>query len=399
MKKVLDAIKHFFGKINKDEVKSFFIKNWRYFAAVVLLVVMIVILVQCTGPQKRSKANLDTQGASVEDFVLDDVFEQDAYEAVDDLIINYFTAYANGDVATLETLAHPITANEKSYITVCSEYFEAYQNISCYTKSGLTKGSYLVSTYYELKFYGVETVAPGLEFFYIETDANGNLYINNRYSAYNRERMEQEMDPDIYSIYVLFGQQDDVTALRENVQAQYEVAMNSDVNLVNMLGTTFPAAINDWKQMIALQDASSEDSTESEPTADGEVAADGQDAADNADAADGQDAADQADASNPDNAGADGSDVTDAEAGVSETVFSAQMKKEYGGVVGAKTVKVKVTGNSVNVRSGADTTSGSLGKAKKDETYVRLGTEGDWSMIDYNGQNGYVKSEFLEVIQ
>lgn len=394
MKKVIDSIKNFFKKIDFNAVKEFFVKYWRYFAAVLVFVIMLVILVKCTGPDKRRSAVEDTQEPSAENFVLDDVFEQDAYEAVDNLIIDYFTAFANGDIAALETLAHPITDNEKSYITVCSQYFESYQNVSCYTKSGLTEGSYLVSTYYELKFYGVETVAPGLEFFYIETDANGNLYINNRYCAYNRERMEQEMDPDIYSIYVLFGQQDDVTALRQNVQAQYEEAMNSDVNLVAMLSTTFPAAINDWKQMVATQEATEEDSTQDgEPTVDEEAAAENPDdsPADDQEAADGE----TADGENPEAAAAD----ADAQAGVAETVFSADMKKEYGGVVGAKTVTVKVTSKSVNVRSGADTNSESLGKVKKDETYTRLGTEGDWSLIDYNGQNGYVKSEFLEVVQ
>lgn len=393
MKKVIDSIKNFFKKIDFNAVKEFFVKYWRYFAAVLVFVLMLVVLVNCTGPDKRRSAVLDTQEPSAENFVLDDVFEQDAYEAVDNLIINYFNAFANGDIAALETLAHPITDNEKSYITVCSQYFESYQNVSCYTKSGLTEGSYLVSTYYELKFYGVETVAPGLEFFYIETDANGNLYINNRYCAYNRERMEQEMDPDIYSIYVLFGQQDDVTALRQNVQAQYEEAMNSDVNLVAMLSTTFPAAINDWKQMVAMQVAAEEGSTQ-----DGEPSVDGEDAAaQNPDdtPADGQDAADGEDTAGENPEVAD----EDAQAGVAETVFSAEMKKEYGGVVGAKTVKVKVISKSVNVRSGADTNSESLGKVKKDETYTRLGTEGDWSLIDYNGQNGYVKSEFLEVVQ
>lgn len=389
MKKVMDSIKNFFKKIDINQVKEFFVKYWRYFAAVLVFVLMLLVLVNCTGPDKRKSAVQDTQEPSAENFVLDDVFEQDAYEAVDNLIINYFNAFANGDIAALETLAHPITDNEKSYITVCSQYFEGYQNVSCYTKSGLTEGSYLVSTYYELKFYGVETVAPGLEFFYIETDANGNLYINNRYCAYNRERMEQEMDPDIYSIYVLFGQQDDVTALRQNVQAQYEEAMNSDVNLVAMLGTTFPAAINDWKQMVAMQEAAEEGSTQTgEPTVDEEDAA-----AENPD--------DNQEAENAGDTAGDNPEVADADAqaGVAETVFSAEMKKEYGGAVGAKTVKVKVISNSVNVRSSADTNSESLGKVKKDETYMRLGTEGDWSLIDYNGRNGYVKSEFLEVVQ
>ena len=391
MKKVFDSIRDFFAQIEWGEIYSFCKKNWRYFAAIGIFVVMLVVLVNCTGPNKRSGEALGTEELSAENFVLDDVFEQDAYEAVDTLIVNYFTAVANNDVATLETIAYPLTDNEKSYIGVCSQYFENYQNISCYTKSGLTPGSYLVSTYYELKFYGVDTVAPGLEFFYIETDANGNLYINNRYCAYNRERQEQEMDPDIYAIYVMFGKQDDVSALRQNVQAQYEEALFKDSNLVGVLSVTFPNAVATWKQQVAIDEALAENATEDTQTAVDET--DGDDAVQTGEAGTGDDAGDAV----ADDATVTGDDGGDA--GVAEQVFNAANKKEYGGAVGSKTVTVKVTSKSVNVRSSASTSSGSLGKVKKDETYTRIGTEGDWSLIDYNGQNGYVKSEFLEVIQ
>ena len=51
-----------------------------------------------------------------------------------------------------------------------SQYVEAYQSIRCYTKQGLDDKSYLVSVYLEMKFAGVDTVAPGLSFFYVQTN-------------------------------------------------------------------------------------------------------------------------------------------------------------------------------------------------------------------------------------
>lgn len=87
-------------------------------------------------------------------------YQENAIPAVNELINNYFTAYANGDVVTLQTLATPITQNEQSYIALISQYIEAYQNINCYTKSGLDSSSYLVNVSLDDNVMGVDTVAP-----------------------------------------------------------------------------------------------------------------------------------------------------------------------------------------------------------------------------------------------
>lgn len=56
---------------------------------------------------------------------------------------------------------------------------------------------------------------------------------------------------------------------------------------------------------------------------------------------------------------------------------------------------IKVTADSVNIRSQANTDCDILGKAKLNDQFVLLGTDGEWSIIDYMGTNGYIKSEFL----
>ncbi len=56
---------------------------------------------------------------------------------------------------------------------------------------------------------------------------------------------------------------------------------------------------------------------------------------------------------------------------------------------------VYVTGSDVNIRAQATTESASLGKAQRGDAFQSSGNEGDWIKIDYNGQTGYIRSDFL----
>ena len=61
-------------------------------------------------------------------------------------------------------------------------------------------------------------------------------------------------------------------------------------------------------------------------------------------------------------------------------------------------VYVKMIGDNVNVRSQNNTDCDVLGKAKKGETFEKVETVDDWTHIIYNGQDGYIKSEFLQEV-
>jgi hypothetical protein len=371
MNKVLDSIKEFFAKavetvsakIDKKKIRRFFRHYGRYLMAGVLLLILFVVLYQCTGPEKArtGEAVSDTEATQTAEFVLDDSFEQDAHEEINTLITNYYTAYAAGNTDELAAYAYPITDNEKSYIVLCSQFQEAYQNISCYTKSGLTDGSYFVSVCYDLKFYDVETAAPGLDFFYVETDENGALYINNLYSGYNRERMEEDMDPDVYAAYVQYRQQDDLQAIREEVQQRYQDALSTDVNLVNMLSTVFPEAVDNWKNTV-LASADGEDQTEAVESTEAE-------------------GTESPSEENTDAAAEEIPDETVPEETVQETVQ-----------------QVEITGESLNVRAEASKDSENLGKAPKGSVYTKLGESGEWTQIDYNGTAAYVKTEYVKEV-
>ena len=189
------------NNIDIQKMVEFVKKNARYFVAGALFVVLLLILVKFTG---NGTGNADDNNVAVtETVVTEEAYEENAVPAVNELINNYFT-YASGDIVTLQTLATPITQNEQSYITLISQYIEQYQDINCYTKSGLDSNSYMVNVSLNVKFMGVETPAPGLYFFYVRTNDDGSLYIDNLYSEYNLSRQESALDTSIRNLITNF---------------------------------------------------------------------------------------------------------------------------------------------------------------------------------------------------
>ena len=214
--------------------------------------ILVVILVKCTGPQKDQKETQNgTQGVTqTTEYQEIGKLQKDADPELVTLMENYYAAYAGGDTDSLEMIAQPLSDNEKSYITTFSEYYEDYQNITCYSTKGATDDSYLVSVCYDLKFKGVDTPAPGMDFFYVERDGKGNLIINNIYSAYNFNFLDQDLDANLYSLILAYEKSDEVVALQKEVQTSYNEAVKSDEKLANMVGGTLRNAMAKWRETI-----------------------------------------------------------------------------------------------------------------------------------------------------
>ena len=413
MKEFFNKIKSFFKKEKIKKVTDWCIKNRRFFFAAFLFIALVVVLYACTGPnvKKNAKDNAadggqtSTENGAMADFTLDPDFEKDAHADVNELITSYFAAYASADIDALEAIASPISDNEKSYIRVFSAYIESYENISCYTKSGLTDNSYLVSAYFDLKFYGVETMAPGLDFFYVETKDDGSLYINNLYSPYNLNRTENTLDPNVYAVILQFGQQEDAIALRDQVKSAYSEAVASDVDLATMLSTTIPNAMTAWMESVITP---AENTEAGETQTDEPAAGDGSDtSADSTDAADGGsnapadngDAADNGGDAPVDNGDAadNGDDAPADDAAVADTPVD-NTSDETPAVNENKEVKVKVNIKSVKVREEASTSSDVIAGAEKGDTFTKLGEKDGWTKIDYNGKTGYIKSDYVDEV-
>lgn len=334
----------------KDKVKQMkidrsvkFIKdNIRYFAAGALFVVMVVVLATCAGREDGDSVLQEDGTAAAEEYRID------AYEEVNALVDQYYTAYAAGDIAALTAIASPVSENEQQYIAMISQYVDAYQNVKCYTKQGLDANSYLVSVSMEVKFAGADTPAPGLDFFYIRTNEDGALYIDNLYSQYNLSNQENALDTSIQNLIHTFENQEDVIALKTEVQENYDAAVRADENLAAVLSTTIPNAIAEWVAQVTAQNAQPEGTETAVP---------------------------------------EETETPEEQPETSETPEEPQEQPEQPETV--------YTLDTVNVRTAADTNSEKLATIEKGKAIGRIGTEGDWSKVDYGGTPGYIKSEYL----
>ena len=307
------------------------------------MVVLILVLAMCAKPKGSDSDVVVNANATESTQATEEAYQVDAYENINTLITQYYTAYAAGDITTLSSIATPISANEQSYIGLFSQYVDEYQNIKCYTKTGLDVNSYLVSVSMEIKFTGVDTTAPGLDFFYVRTNDDGTLYIDNLYSQYNLANQENALDTSVQSLIGQFESESDVVELQSEVQTRYDEALTADENLANMIQTTIPAAIKDWVSQVAAQAATEQ------------------------------------------------TEATEA-AEQPETEQPQETEQQEETVQQTETLATK---DRVNVRAAADTESEKLGTLDQGTVVTRTAVDGDWSVIDYNGTTGYVKNEFL----
>lgn len=336
-----------------NKILMFIKQNVRYITAGVLFLALVLILVKVGSP-KQSQNGQDVAATEVTSEASNDAvqeFEVDAYEDVNTLINQYYTAYAAGDTDTLQTIATPLSENEKSYISVFSQYVDAYQNIKCYTKQGLDASSYLVSVYVEVKFKDVDTVAPGLDFFYVRTNDDGSVYIDNLYSQYNLKIKENALDTSIQNLISEYEGSEDVNSLQKEVQDKYDTAVASDDKLSEMIQTTIPNAITEWAGTIVSQNTETESTEQQVPE-----------------------------------------ETTEAEQ--TETPEENTDQPEENGPTQSEPDTVYAV-DTVNVRAAADTESEKLGTLEQGTALTRTGTDGEWSIVNYNGQTGYIKTEYL----
>lgn len=353
------------NQMNIGKVLEFVRKHIRYFAAGALFVALVLVLVKCAEPKENTESELQNPTEIMEE--TEEAYQVDAYEDVNNLVAQYYAAYAAGDVDALASLATPVSTNEQSYITLFSQYVEEYRNITCYTKSGLDASSYLVSVAMEIKFAGVDTTAPGLDFFYVRTNEDGSLYIDNLYSQFNLANQENALDTSVQRLITEFENEADVMLLQQEIQGKYDAAIASDENLSKMISETIPAAITEWVTTIVEQNT---EAVEDNPT---EIAESETSEAEE------QESEQQEEESE--------SEEPESEQKPEE---SEEPKEEN------NTVSETLTATErVNVRASADTSAEKLGTVEKGEKVTRIGTDGDWSIIEYKDAKGYIKTEYL----
>ena len=354
-------------------------KYKKYVVVLGLFTLVVVTLYFFTGEEFIAKrlAAINSRPVSGENYVPDKEFGVNAHEEVNELIQTYFEAYVNADIETLEMVANPISEMEKTYIGVITSHYEEYQNITCYTKHGLSKDSYIVAAYYEIKFENIETAAPSLELFYVQTNEEGELYINNLYSDFNRRYKENGVNKDVNTAFVKFTTQDDYVELHHKVESDFKNLIMENEEIYLLTRRTIPALRQEWEDNVFY---AHEDETESENDTEGESNI--TDSTESTESTEGTQAN-------------DGTEVESQLPSTEETPSSESQQPESQEPV---ITYVKPVSNNVYVRSGPGTSYSKLGKVDKNEKFEKIGEENGWTKIKYKDKEGYIKSTLVKEV-
>lgn len=267
MKDILDKIKKIYeekikplgGKIKPvfGKLITFLKEKKRYFGAAALLAVLVVVLVFFTGSEFNAKriAKQNRIEVSGEDYVPDAEFEVDAYPEINELIKEYFNAYVAADFVALEEMVTPLSDMEKSYITAMGQFYEEYRNIKCYTKHGLSRDSYIVSACFDIKFKDQEVTAPSMVLFYVQTNADGSLYINNLYSDFNMKYSELAINKNVYTALRKYTTQDDYLDLFNQVESTFSQLIKENNDIYQLTKRTIPGTRQIWEDTVYYADS------------------------------------------------------------------------------------------------------------------------------------------------
>ena len=323
-------------------------------ASACALAVCCMLLVVWALMKGLSDQNIEAEMETVRDVAgepmdTEEPLLENAWPEVNDLISRYFAAMQEDDEETLTALRDYTGTAELLRIRENSSHIEAYTDISCFTKSGLEEGSYVVFARYEVKFEGIDTTLPGIAPLYVCENGDGTCYLHD---------LSQDEAAAAYAAEV--AAQEDVTRLYAQVNEEYEARLAQD--------ETLAAYVESYQSdmMVAVGEALEEQTAQETEEQEEEAA----------------ETKTQETAETPKEADAAGSGASDQDAGSSSSVPNS----------GPFTVS-----ETVNIRKGVSETSDKIAVCYPGETLEILMKQADgWTRVEYQGQVGYVKSDVLK---
>ena len=404
--------------------------NKKYLMPALFVLAVILTVVIALNANKRTKEMVASTADASQESTLEITevipMAENAYEDVNYLINEYYTALANGDADTIKSIYKGLEDTQLLKAVAASDYIEEFRVVTVYTKPGPVAGSYVAYVYNEVKLNDYDKAVPGLESLYICTDDNGNLYINGDIANANEIEYLKQVNL-----------QEDVIDLNNKVATEYNEMVNSDEALAEFLTKMRAGLQVSVGEALASSEASSDSATE-ETSSDDSASEATSEAAVATVTTHTIRATDVINIRSSDSETADvisktakGEEFKQLEAlanGWSRIEYKggvAYVKTEFFEVVGEETTEVDNSENEdsdQNIQS-ADTSqttvkSSDTGKMQVSDT-VRLrksqSTESEvlemiysgstvnvveqyasgWAKVEYNKKTGYIKSEFL----
>jgi hypothetical protein len=142
-------------------------------------------------------------------------------DELDTLIQTYYGAKQSCDINTLKELSSdPSEVISEKELVRLIEGIDEYRNIKCYVKKSYVDGEYIIYAYYDIKFIGLEALAPSLSKLYVIADNTGGYKI-----------FDGSMDEERRSYFAARSNDEDVIALRDYTNQLAEEAKAGDEDL------------------------------------------------------------------------------------------------------------------------------------------------------------------------
>ena len=381
--------------------------------AVVVVAVAITVSVSLSLSNRHKEAQQEAEIASAASETATETATEEvplvANEegAIYTLIATYYNAMATGDEETLRSVCDEISDKDMYRYVEMSQYIDYYPTLEIYTKTGPEEGSVIAYVYYKISFVGHEEEVPGYQALYICTNDQGGLYIK-------RGENSEEVNEYIKTV----STQDDVVEFNNKITVEYNELMVDHpevLQYISELDSQVSIAVGEkLANQVAAETQVAEAGTE-------EGSTDGQDTqTENGEQQEAEDQGPQyVTTTTTVNVRSSDSEQADKLGKVSggtklqvlEQRPNGWTKVDYEGkegyikteflqlaesAAGTETIGTVTATTNINVRASASETADRLGVLSGGDSAELVGTEGDWSKIKYNGQIGYVKSEYVQ---
>lgn len=192
----------------------------------VLAVLLFVLIGKPFGKKDGvpSSAGSGEQTGSNEEYV---AFERNEYPEVNSFVENYMKALTSGDMNVLSTMVvDPSQFADGERMQKRMELVLNYSNIDCYTKPGLTEGSYIVYAVMNTQIPDVDVQPLSLHQFYLIPNEFGGFLHNNIASTdveIEAYMNQVDRDPDVVELYERVDKNNEESAQAdESLRAFYE---------------------------------------------------------------------------------------------------------------------------------------------------------------------------------
>ena len=329
-------------------IRDFIVRNCKIVFPVILVVVVAFTVVVALNANKakaeeESSPEESSSGQESQQAQVDPTKEQVPLTVNEDqevyaLVSNYYSARGAGDMESMRAAYDEISENDLLYYSELAKYIDHYGELEVYSKQGPVDGSVIAYVYFKMGIITYEEV-PGYETLYLNRDENGALYIKN----------ESNFTEEENSFITAVNGQVDVVDFNNRVNTEYNEVVGANSELLEYLGL-----LNDQVQTaVGVQIA-----------------------------------ARNAEQTVPESVEGEGNEQPE---GGEEAPTVTEPPAESGPQYATATT-------TVNVRSSDSEQADKLGKVsggtRVEVLEIRVN---GWTKIMYEGKDGYIKSEYLQM--